>query len=85
MFILGEMVAGHSHCHVWLVARICWVLSMDFLSYGRSFFCAQELASCAQVRLFAFLLPLWGWSYRVSMAASGFCKHFCKVADLKFI
>jgi hypothetical protein len=60
VFILGEVVAGCRHHHVWLAARICWVLSMDFLSYGRRFCCGQEPASCSQVRLFAFPPPLVG-------------------------
>jgi hypothetical protein len=31
------------------------------------------------------LLPLWGWSYGISVAAAVFCKHFCKAADLKLL
>jgi hypothetical protein len=39
---------------------MCWVLSMDFLSYGRCFCCVQELVSCALVHPFAFPPPLVG-------------------------
>jgi hypothetical protein len=64
---------------------MCWVLSVDFFSYGRRFCCVQEPASCAQVRLFAFPPPLVGLELGRERGGCSFCKCFCKAADLKLL
>jgi hypothetical protein len=57
---------------------MCWVLSMDFLSYGRHFCCVQKPASCAQVHLFVFPPPLVGAELERKPGSHSFVSPFVK-------
>jgi hypothetical protein len=77
-FILGEVAAGCSHCHMCLAAQDVLGLSVDFLSYGRHFCCVQELASCAQVHQFVFPPSLVGVKLRREHGSHSFVSTFVK-------
>jgi hypothetical protein len=69
---------GCSHCHVWLAAfGACWALSIDSLSYGRSYCCAQGPASlCMSASV---CLPSSPCRGRVSVCVCGAAAVFLKV------
>jgi hypothetical protein len=61
IFILGEVEAGHSHHHMWLVAQNVLGPSYGFfLAVEGIFAVSRSQHSCAQACLFVFPPPLVG-------------------------
>jgi hypothetical protein len=57
------VVVGSRHRHVWLVAQdVLGPLYGFFLAMEGVFAVSRSRHSCAQVCLFVFPSPLWGWS-----------------------
>jgi hypothetical protein len=82
MFILEEVAAGCSHRHVWLSVQDLLDPLYGFSKLWQAFLLCHPVHRCACLLS---LLPLWGQSQSLSMAATAFCKRFCKVADLKLL
>jgi hypothetical protein len=96
--LLGGVVVGCRHHHVWLVAQdMCLSLSMDSVSHSRHSHCAHESVSLLhwQACLFVFPPPLVGAELgqvqRLQCFVFFFCKHLCLclckclAADLKLL
>jgi hypothetical protein len=66
---------------------VCWVLSMDSLSYGRCSYCAQGPESLCTSMPICFPSSPCGGGVRVSVAAAVFffCKHFCLTGAYQLI
>jgi hypothetical protein len=85
------VVTGHSCHHVWLVVLdVCRTLSVDSLSYGRHFHCAQGPASLCMSVPVCFLSSSCGGGVMACVWQLQFfckCLHLprCLAADLKLV